>query len=73
MAKKYKYHPCSKEFQDEAKKLGLTGNQYHQKLVDEGKLLNPTDNKVKDISAKRLKNGLKDELYNYGHQHMSMG
>lgn len=35
--------PCSKKFQDEAKRLGLTGNQLIQKYVQEGKLLNPTD------------------------------
>ncbi len=38
-----KYHPCSKEFQEKAKELGLTGHQYYQKLVEEGKLRNPTD------------------------------
>ena len=38
-----KYHPCSKEFQEEAKRLGLTGNQLTQKYVREGKLSNPTD------------------------------
>jgi hypothetical protein len=32
------YNPCSKEFQDEARRLGLTGNQYIQKLRIEGKL-----------------------------------
>lgn len=38
-----KYHPCSKEFQEEAKRLGLTGNQLIQKYTKEGKLQNPTD------------------------------
>lgn len=38
-----KYHPCSKEFQEEAKRLGLTGNQLIQKYIIEGKLANPTD------------------------------
>jgi hypothetical protein len=38
-----KYNPCSKEFQDKAKALGLTGHQYLQKLTEEGKLRNPTD------------------------------
>lgn len=38
-----KYHPCSKEFQEEAKRLGLTGNQLIQKYIDEGKLRKPTD------------------------------
>ena len=31
-----KYHPCSKEFQEEVKRLGLTGNQYIQKLREDG-------------------------------------
>ncbi len=43
-----RYHPCSKEFQEEANKLGLTGNQYIKKLVEEGKLPNPTDVKRKE-------------------------
>jgi hypothetical protein len=38
-----KYHPCSKEFQEEAKRLGLTGNQLIQKYIQEEKLPNPTD------------------------------
>lgn len=38
-----RYNPMSKEFQDEAKRLGLTGNQLIQKYVREGKLSNPTD------------------------------
>jgi len=38
-----KYNPCSKEFQEKAKELGLTGHQYIQKLVEEGKLRSPTD------------------------------
>lgn len=38
-----KYHPCSKEFQEEAKRLGLTGNQLIQKYIREGKLQNPAD------------------------------
>ncbi len=41
--KKLKYNPCSKEFQEKAKELGLTGHQYIQKLTEEGKLRNPTD------------------------------
>lgn len=39
----YKHNPCSKEFQEEAEKLGLTGFQYVQKLIKEGKLSNPTN------------------------------
>jgi len=34
-----KYNPC----QEKAKELGLTGHQYFQKLVEEGKLRSPTD------------------------------
>ncbi len=37
----YKYNPCSKKFQEDAEKLGLTGLQYVQKLIKEGKLSNP--------------------------------
>lgn len=37
-----RFHPCSKEFQEEAKRLGLTGNQLIQKLIEEGKLPDPT-------------------------------
>ena len=29
-----KYNPCSKEFQEKAKELGLTGRQYFQKLLE---------------------------------------
>lgn len=38
-----KYNPMSKEFQEEAKRLGLTGNQLIQKYIREEKLPNPTD------------------------------
>jgi len=38
-----KYHPCSKEFQEEAKRLGLTGNQLIQKYMIEGKVPNSAD------------------------------
>lgn len=38
-----KYNPMSKEFQEEAKILGLTGNQLIQKYIREEKLPNPTD------------------------------
>jgi hypothetical protein len=49
-----KYNPVSKEFQDNAKELGLTGYQYHCKLVKEGKLVNPVDvnyNKVERMPS----------------------
>ena len=59
---KDKYNPCSKEFQEEAKRLGLTGNQYIQKLINEGKLPNPTDIEhmrfekfIKDSGCKDIK------------------
>lgn len=38
-----KYNPMSIEFQDECKKLGLTGYQYRLKLIKEGKVVNPSD------------------------------
>ena len=40
------YHPCSKEFQEDAKKLGLTGSQHTQKLREEGiiKSISKVDN-----------------------------
>ena len=37
------YNPCSKEYQYKAKELRLTGNQYIQKLINEGKLPGPTE------------------------------
>lgn len=37
------YNPMSEEFQNECKRLNLTGYQYYRKLVEEGKLINPTD------------------------------
>lgn len=37
-----KYNPMSKEFQEEAQRLGLTGNQLIQKYVREEKLPDPT-------------------------------
>jgi len=38
-----KYNPMSKEFQEEAKRLGLTGNQLIKKYVQEGKIENPAN------------------------------
>lgn len=56
----------SKEFQAEAKRLGLTGNQLLQKYIKEGKLPNPADlnRKRNDDIAKRagLKNHNEYEL-----------
>lgn len=54
------YHPCSKEFQENAKRLGLSGNQYIQRLRQEKKLVDPTEverRRIDDLS-KRL--GYKD-------------
>lgn len=49
-----KYNPMSKEFQEKAKELGLTGYQYMRKLVKEEKLPNPTDimRKEREITTK---------------------
>lgn len=38
-----KYNPMCKEYHEEAKRLGLTGYKYAQKLIKEGKLSNPKD------------------------------
>lgn len=38
-----KYNPMSRKFQEDAKKLGLTGYQYYKKLVEEEKLPDPTN------------------------------
>lgn len=38
-----KYNPTSKEFQDEAKRLKLTGYQLIQKYREEGKIVDPTN------------------------------
>lgn len=55
-----KYNPCSKEFQEEAKGLGLTGFQYIQKLRKEGKLVNATKVKREDDDKRAQKRGYKD-------------
>ena len=47
MTKNQKYNPMSKEFQNECKRLGLTGYQYKLELIKEGKVINPTDIKRK--------------------------
>ena len=58
---KIRYHPCSKEFQEEAKRLGLTGGQLIQKYIREGKIVNPIDidkkvheNIYKDAGCKNI-------------------
>lgn len=61
-----KYHPASKDFQDDAKRLGLTGNQYIQRLIKEEKLPNPTDIERK-IRAKMAKNAGFDNVSRYNH------
>ena len=38
-----RYNPMSKEFQDEAKRLGLTGNQLIKKYIEEGKMVDPAN------------------------------
>lgn len=59
-----KYNPMSKEFQCETKRLGLTGNQYIQKLIEEGKLPNPTDIH-REIMRKTVKNQGFDNYSDY--------
>jgi len=54
------YNPCSKEFQEEVKKLGLTGFQYIQKLREEGKLVNTTKVKRETDNKMAQKRGYKD-------------
>lgn len=55
-----KYNMCSKEFQEEAKRLGLTGFQYVQKLRKEGKLVNITKVKREDDNKRAQNRGYKD-------------
>lgn len=57
---KQKYNPMSKEFQDECKRLGLTGFQLIKKYKDEGKIIsnskaNDKQHKVTDIGCKTYK------------------
>lgn len=61
-----KYHPASKDFQDEVKRSGLTGNQYIQRLIEEGKLPNPTDVERK-VREKMAKNAGFDNVSKYNH------
>lgn len=62
--KTLKYHPCSKEFQEKIKELGMTGNQYIQKLIEEGKLPNHT-NIHREIMQKTAKNQGFDNYSDY--------
>ena len=54
-----KYNPMSKEFQNECKRLGLTGYQYKLELIKEGKVINPTDIKRKETEYYIKKAGCK--------------
>lgn len=47
-----RYHPCSREFQEYAKRLGLTGYQYTQRLIEEEKL--PDTTKIERENKRRL-------------------
>ena len=58
-----KYNPMSKEFQEEAKRLGLTGNQLIQKYIKEGKLPNPTDINRKSNDAIYQKAGYDNKAH----------
>lgn len=51
-------HPCNKEFQKDAKKLGLNGYQYIQKLKDEGILKTDTE-----ILREEIEKWAKDKGY----------
>lgn len=53
-------NPCSKEFQKYINKLGLTGNQYIKKLVEEGKLSDPTEVEKKYRKELAQKKGFED-------------
>lgn len=55
-----KYNPMSKEFQEEAKRLGLTGNQLIQKYIIEGKVPNPADINRERNKAIAERGGFKD-------------
>lgn len=60
MAVSSKYHPCSKEFQEDAKRFGLTGNQLIQRYIREGKLSSPTRIKRQEIEHWAKSKGFKD-------------
>lgn len=54
---KQKYNPMSKEFQDECKRLGLTGVQLIQKYKGEGKIV--SNSKANDMQQKVIIAGCK--------------
>lgn len=53
-------HPCNKEFQDDAKKLGLNGYQYIRILKSEGILKNDADILRKEYESWAKNKGYKD-------------
>lgn len=55
-----KYNPMSKEFQEEMKRLDLTGNQLIHKYINEKKLPNPTEIDRKYLDDAARKKGFKD-------------
>lgn len=67
-----KYNPISKEFQEKAKELGITGYQYHIKLINEEKLLNPTDVNRKNRTKTAINKGFNSYTeYNRHASHLS--
>lgn len=60
-----KYNPMSKEFQEEAKKLGLNGNQLIQKYIRERKMVNPSL-----IQYKKRKKFLEDNGFKNGSEYL---
>lgn len=58
-----KYNPMSKEFQEEANRLGLSGNQYHQLLIEEGILPRTVDVFIRTRNKKTER--LSKETINY--------
>lgn len=55
----------SKEFQDEAKRLGINGNQLIQKYIREGKMKNPTD-----VHYEKRKKFLEDNGFKNGSEYL---
>ncbi len=55
-----KYNPMSKEFQEDTKRLGLTGNQLIYKYINEEKLPNPAKIDRKHLDNLARKKGFKD-------------
>ncbi len=57
-----KYNPMSKEFQDDARRLGLTGYQLAQKYIKEGKLPDLTENDRNRRKKFLKERGFKNEI-----------